>query len=366
MANPLAALYNNPLNWEQSRPAMGPIEAMSGMPDLYRQAAQQQYSHQPFANDFLLRFGQPMVDAPQQQSPMQPDMLQSLLAESHMQRAMTDRDARGAGTSFDHTARGGEGETYYSGSLESQPWMDEYIHAAQMGVDLPMLHGNAGKPNEAMKAGIAERRQQRLGEQVPMKDRQAAVRQKALIKSEQRAGRLGDISPQEQFFNQAGRFAGGMGEGGEDFLNGVFFGGQTAADMQGNRLKAQEAQATREWAGSSDGIRASQAAGGLPLTPKADLDRESQNPQEYVIDRAAAASPDFDTFAGIAAMYGMNRDAAKQRWLTLGKPDPDAPGFWGSLYGGGRSTPPMSPPGAPMIQPKTGVELKSPSGFGPY
>jgi hypothetical protein len=362
MANPLEAFGFMPMNqalgmnWEQSRPAMGPIEAMAGMPDFYRQAAQQQYSHQPMADSFLRRFGQPMVEQ-QQQSPMQPDMLQALMAQGGMIDALTNADARGAGTSFDQSARGGEGEVYYGGDLANQPWLQQFAEAGRQGVDLPMLHGNAGPQSEAMKAGIAERRQQRLGEQVPMKDRQASVRQKALIKSEQRAGRMGDISPNEMYFNQAGRFAGGMGEGGEDFLNGVFFGGQTAAEMQGNRLKAQEAQTTREWAGSPTGIRAAQAAGGLPISSLYGLQQEQEDPQGTYMRNLLAASPTFDVFA----MQIGNRDIAKQAWIAAGRPDPDGPGFWGSLYGGGQSSPPMS---APTIQPKSAVDLKT--DFGPY
>lgn len=312
------------MNWEQSRPAMGPIEAMAGMPDLYRQAAQQQYSHQPMADSFLRRFGQPMVEQ-QQQSPMQPDMLQALMAQGGMIDAMTNQGAQDAGTSFMQNARGGEGLAQYSGKLADQPWLDEFAAAGRAGVDLPMLQGHAGPQSDAMKAGIAERRQQRLGEQVPMKDRQAAVRQKALIKSEQRAGRMGDISPQEQFFNQAGRFAGGMGEGGEDFLNGVFFGGQTAADMQGNRLKAEEAQKTRDWASSPQGIAASIAASGQQPQPAAD-------PMEALVLRA---NGDWNAFKNIAGAAGISGEKQLQIWqLYTGqkKGGPAQPGFFGNLF----------------------------------
>ena len=330
MANPLEAFGYMPMNqaldmnWEQSRPAMGPIEAMAGMPDLYRQAAQQQYSHQPMADSFLRRFGQPMVEQ-QQQSPMQPDMLQALMAQGGMIDAMTNQGAQDAGTSFMQNARGGEGLAQYSGSLADQPWLDEFAAAGRQGVDLPMLQGHAGPQSEAMKAGIAERRQQRLGEQVPMKDRQAAVRQKALIKSEQRAGRMGDISPNEMYFNQAGRFAGGMGEGGEDFLNGVFFGGQTAAEMQGNRLKAEEAQKTRDWASSPAGIAASIAASGQQPQPAAD-------PVAAIVARA---NGDWNAFKVMATASGIPANQQIQAWeMYTGqkKGGPAQPGFFGNLF----------------------------------
>lgn len=326
MANPLEAFGYMPMNqalgmnWEQSRPAMGPIEAMAGMPDLYRQAAQQQYSNQPMADSFLRRFGQPMVE--QQHSAQQPQMtpeMQQMLMGQLQSAVATDDDSMMMNVA-------GKGPQLFqgSGSLASQPWYDEYMTMAQQGGDLPMVHGNASGQSPEMKAGIAQRRQQRLEEAAPalsLADRKKNVMNKALIKSEQRAGRMGDISPNEMYFNQAGRFAGGMGEGGGDFLNGIFFGGQTAADMQGNKLKAQEAQATREWASSPEGIRAAQASGGLPVSSLYSLQQEQEDPQGFALRQAAGAAPDFESFV---AMVG-DRNLARQYWVQVGKADPDAP-----------------------------------------
>lgn len=321
------------MNWEQSRPAMGPIEAMSGMPDLYRQAAQQQYSHQPMADSFLRRFGQPMVEQ-QQQSPMQPDMLQALMSQGGMIDAMTNQGAQDAGTSFMQNARGGEGLAQYSGALADQPWLDEFANAGRQGVDLPMLQGNAGPQSDAMKAGIAERRQQRLGEQVPMKDRQAAVRQKALIKSEQRAGRMGDISQNEMYFNQAGRFADNMGGGQGDFLNAMMFGPEYGAGMAAVNQRGQESRDKLNFAGSVPGMVAGSIAGGNPISAQQVGQLMGGPPSAEVLLQQSGG--DWNKYKTMANAVGMSGQETLDSWARMTGQQmggPAKPGFFDMLGG---------------------------------
>lgn len=320
------------MNWQQSLRPPSSYDVMSTLLDAQRQAGRDSYAAQPMASSFLDRFGGPMLgqSQPQQaaQQQLDPEMLSMLLGGLRSAVAGSNKTKPGNNSAMMNPDTPQETILQGTGRLQDQPWYDEYLLASQQGADVPMVKGNAPAMSDAARSGIQERRQERLSGTLPMAERRANVRNDAIAKGEQRAARMGDLSPNQQFFNEAGRFQENMGGEGGDFLNGIMFGGPVMADMHKSRLVAEQSQAQRDWAESPGGMAAAAAANGnrppLPADPGADL--------------VARAGGDWDRFKVIANASGMTAQETLDTWRRVTGQDrggPTKPGFFdilGSLF----------------------------------
>lgn len=226
------------------------------------------------------------------------------------------------------------------GPLRGQKWYDEYLTLAQNGGDLPMVQGHAGAMPAETQVGIDKRRAERLGGLVPMAERRQNVQNKALYAREQNAVDSGNMSPNQQYFNELARLQGALGgQGGGDIVNGAIFGPQAMVDMAAIRQREQEAQMKRDML--NDPVVAwSNALQSNPNVLLADIQGQMKDPQGFANSQALAAAPDFQSFAEFVIAHGGSRDTAKQQWIALGKPDPDAPSWLGKFFGFGPEMPP--------------------------
>lgn len=236
-------------NWEQS-PTWSPDEMAALDLDLARRAQQQRFAAMPGGRAMQNRWMSPNADALLNQvaaPPQQPQLSEAELAAlmGNLKNAVAqDDDSMMANIS-------GRSRLFQgSGNLASQPWFDEYIALAKGGGDLPMIHGQGGTPlSDEAKAGIAQRRAARLAKGAPalsLEDRKKNVMNNAIAQGEQRAVRMGDMSRNQQWLNEMGRFFGGQQVGDPQFMMDSMLYGVDAA--QGKRrldLAAQEGEANR-------------------------------------------------------------------------------------------------------------------------
>lgn len=132
-----------------------------------------------------------------------------------------------------------------SGPLQSQPWYDEYVAAAQGGAPLPMVRGSGGTPVDKEKQ--AAYRQQR---QATVDARQRNVQSNAVADRVARHQRMG-IPDNGMFFDDLSRLQGMAGQQGNDpgsplgfLMNSIMAGGQYAQGaMEGQMQNARQAAA---------------------------------------------------------------------------------------------------------------------------
>lgn len=236
-------------NWEQS-PAWSPDEMAALDLGMQRNAARQRYQAQPFGDSFLRRFGAPLVAAPQTVEPQITPEMQAMLM-GQLRSAVAGSGDVGNNSAMLNMGAPNEMIFQGTGAINTQPWYDEYMNLAKAGGDLPMVKSNNATPlSDEAKAGIAERRAARLAKGAPalsLDERKQNVMQNAIAKSEQRASRMGDLSPNQQWLNEVGRFA---GEGGvdENMLNMLMGGPQYASDMARTNAITQEISSKQQMA----------------------------------------------------------------------------------------------------------------------
>lgn len=344
------------MNWQQSRNGQVPPDVAAMIDaDAQRQAGQQAYAAQPFADSFLRRFGGPMLEQPQQQAQQQLDPRTVAALFGHMgsdmqdagatQRPMDGADARTLAQNGFPTGsiQGREMVQMPSGqSLAEQPWLDEYASLARDGQQVPMIRGNATTESPEMSQrrqayGDAKRAERNAGT-LPMAERRANVRNNAIYENEQRQVRMGDMSPSQQGFNEVGRFAEGMGDGGDNFLNAYMFGPAYGAQMQEIEQRGQQAQATRDWASSPRGMMASSAANGTPLSMQQIQQLMGGAPTaEMLLQQSGGDWERFKTMANASGMDGQQTLDAWARMTGQQRGGPNPPGILEMI--GGAMTP---------------------------
>lgn len=224
-------------NWSQDYG-----DVMNTLVEAQRAQQQNQFAHSPFGGSFNRRFGGAMPAGLSGAMPQQQEAMPNLAA---LQGALAQ--ATGGAQMMDAS----------NGSLQSQPWYDEYLSVAQAGGQLPMVHGGGGPLTGEEQRGITERRQQRLENGraglLPMEDRRANVRENALADSEQRKMRMGKLDPDQVRFNQLSRLQGGLGgpltDEAQFEMDAARFGLDVALDNRKLRMAGQDAQANRDFQG---------------------------------------------------------------------------------------------------------------------
>lgn len=334
MANPLAFGFmpmEQALAMNQGFSGATPssYDVMQSVLDAQRAQSRNQFANSPFGDSFLRRFGGlapemggGMGAAPS--TPMaDPNLMNNLMGAVYANQGNSSNFMEGL-------APGGGNLLQHSGPMQQQPWYDEYVAAHQAGMETPTLQNmRAGTPvNKEKQAAYREQRQ------ATEDSRWDAVRNKAVAKSEQRAARMGDISPNQQFLNEIGRFSDARGgEGGNSFLDAALYGPEYAAAMAAVNQRGQEAQSRLDMLKDPTAIWANALANGQQI-PLASIQGEMANPQGFALGQFGGATQDFNQFATAAGQLGFDREMAKQKWIEMGHPDPDAPGFWSRLFSG--------------------------------
>lgn len=300
------------MNWAQSQgPLPGDLASLIDA-NAQRQSAQARYSAQPFAADFLRRFGGAVDAAQSSPNVPQADPLAARLAMVNAMQA-----DQGVGTNLmPGMAPGGEDLAQYSGSLSQQPWFDELIAAGRAGADLPMMQAmNSRGLTDAERAGIQQRRQERLSGTLPMAERRAMVRDKAIAQSEQRRARTGDLSPNQQYLNEIGRFSQGQGGQGGSFLDAVLFGPEYAANMAA--VNQRDLADNRKWAfaTSPQGMVAGSIASGNPMS--LDAIRQLMGGPPSVESLVQASGGDWEKFKTMANAFGLTGPETLDAWARV-------------------------------------------------
>lgn len=278
--------------------------------------ARQNYGNSPMGSDFLRRFtGASPLGLPAQENPVAPSTpdfaaLQGALAQA----------ARESGQFIPNAVTRQTGVPYAGpmidaseGPLRGQPLYDELIAAAQAnpGAAMPMVMGSGGTPRDMDKANAY-----RANRAAEMDSRRNAVQQQAIAKSEQRASRMGDLSPNQQYFNELARLQGALGGGqqggGQNLMNGVLFGPEAMVGLDRNNAERDIAQKRLDFAGSPEGWVAGAFSNGMPVPDVYSGQRAIADPIGATMDRIAAASPTREEFLGNAVRMGIPPEAAQQ------------------------------------------------------
>lgn len=212
-------------------------------------------------------------------------------------------------------APGGGDLLQHSGSMQSQPWYDEYLAAHEAGAPTPMLQNMGGRGlNEAEQAGITARRQERLGGLTPMAERRQNVQNKALYAREQNAVDSGNMSPNQQYFNELARLQGALGGqgGGGSLMTGVLFGPDAMVGMDRNNAERDMTRAKLDFAGSPAGWVAGAFANGQP-TPDVYAGQQAvSNPLDFTLGRVAAVAKSPEEFTALAGQAGVPPQVVQQ------------------------------------------------------
>ena len=278
--------------------------------------ARQNYGNSPMGNDFLRRFtGSSPLGLPAQENPVAaptPDFaaLQGALAQA----------ARESGQFIPNAVTRQTGVPYAGpmidaseGPLRGQPWYDELIAAAQAnpGASMPMVMGSGGTPRDMDKANAY-----RANRAAEMKSRRSMGEQQAVAKAEQRASRMGDLSPNQQYFNELGRLQGALGGeqqgGGGNLMNIVMGGPEFAAAMDRNNVERQNTRDKLDFAASPAGWVAGALSNGMPVPDVYSGQRAIADPMGFALGQIASKSPDRDTFLNNAAALGFSPEEAAQ------------------------------------------------------
>lgn len=229
----------------------------------------------------------------------------------------------------------------HSGSMQSQPWYDEFLAAHEAGAPTPMLQNMGGRGlNPTEQAGIQQRRQERLGGTLPMADRRANVRNNAIAESEQRSVRMGDMSENQQYFNELARLQGALGgqQGGGNLMNGVLFGPEAMVGMDRNQTEGQIARDRLGFAGSPVGMMAASIANGTPISMQQIQQMISGAPlPEQILQQSGG---DWGKFKTMANASGMSAQETLDAWARLTgdqRGGVQTPGFLDVLSGAGGS-----------------------------
>jgi hypothetical protein len=321
-------------NWSQDYG-----DVMNTLVEAQRAQQQNQFAHSPFGGSFNRRFGGAMPAGLSGAMPQQQEAMPDLAA---LQGALAQAMQGAPGTNMmEGLAPGGGDLAQHSGAMQQQPWYDEYLAAHEGGAQLPMLQNMGGRGlNEVEQAGIQDRRQQRLGGTLPMADRRANVRNNAIAESEQRSVRMGDMSQNQQYFNELSRLQGQLGgqQGGGDLMNGVMFGPQAMADMAMVGQRDRETQAKLAFAASPQGMMAASVANGTPMSMQQIQQMLSGVPlPEQLLEQSGG---DWERFKTMANANGLSAEETLQAWSRMTgqhKGGVQTPSIFDQLSGAGSS-----------------------------
>lgn len=298
-------------NWSQDY-----SDVMNTLVEAQRAQQQNQFAHSPFGGSFFNRFGGPLppgLAGGAAQAPQQPPVDMAAL-----QGALAQAIGSTPGTSITSPPFGDTIVNQATGSLQSQPWYDEFMAVAQAGGNTPVVKGNhmplQQHQQQALDAGIQDRRQQRLGGTLPMADRRANVRNNAIAESEQRSVRMGDMSENQQYFNELSRLQGDLGgqQGGGDLMNGVMFGPKAMADMAAVKQRQQEVMAKLGFAASDPGLLAASIASGNPMSLQ--QIQQMRTPPQVADQLFQQAAGNWEVFKNLANANNISAEQTLNEW----------------------------------------------------
>lgn len=276
MADPLAFGFMpmqqaQTMNWEQSSRPPSSADVLMSLLEAQRAQSQQNFHNSPFGPSFERRFGamSPLAMLPGEEA-VPPQVGPSAEEVARLQAAV-QAAAQANGQFTPQISTRATGATYTgpaldasSGTLQSQPWYDEYLAAAQQGVDLPAVVGSGGTPRDMNQAAAYRANRQRV-----MNERQANVQSNALMQGAARRQRMTGLTDPRYVEALMEALGGANGMAGNAYL----YGPEVASNMRTVDLQAGMASANQqqdaaqfadEMAFKREALQAEQASQGSP------------------------------------------------------------------------------------------------------